>query len=98
MTFKVQYVLLFHLISIPFWTLFYHFPCLDAIALISVGHKPQHPCQLLWVGAKRCAQALEEMMSADQMWHQFWCCHRFTGLAIEDHEIMATLCSAAPRT
>src|SRR5579872_7161751 len=33
MTSKVQYVLLFHLISIPFWTLFYHFPCLDAIAL-----------------------------------------------------------------
>src|SRR5882762_10640010 len=33
MTPKVQYVLLFHLISIPFWTLFYHFLYLDAIAL-----------------------------------------------------------------
>ncbi len=34
MTSQAQYFLLFHLISIPFWTLFYHFPYLDAIALV----------------------------------------------------------------
>ena len=34
MTFQVRYVLLFHLIYLPFWTLFYHFLHLDAIALL----------------------------------------------------------------
>src|SRR5947207_13821653 len=34
MTFQFRYVLLFHLIYLPFWTLFYHFLHLDAIALL----------------------------------------------------------------